>query len=115
VDQILRDAVVREIEEADGRGNFAQSRSHRLAGTRLAGEIGSDIESGDFLGRIRMVHQHDGLVVVAQLAPHVALFQLVHVRSPRWRARPPGWSRIYAIANPPPAPPCDSRRSRIAG
>ena len=51
IDQCLRDAVARQIEEADGLGDLLQTRGHALATTGLSAQIRRHVEQRDFLGR----------------------------------------------------------------
>ena len=74
IDQLLRDAVTLEVEEADRLADLAQLRRGRFAATRLAAEVSRDVKGRNFLVGVRMVHQMDGFVVVAQIATNVASF-----------------------------------------
>src|SRR5579863_1374877 len=74
IDQFLRDTVTLEVEEADSLADLAQLCRSRLAGSWLAGEISRDVERRNFLDRVRMVHQVDGFVIVAEIAADVVSF-----------------------------------------
>lgn len=83
IDQVLGDAVTLEVEETYRHADLAQFRGGSLASARHTGKIRRDIERRNLFVGIRMIHQIDGLLVVADFAAHimrlgVARFQ-VHV------------------------------------